>query len=494
MTQEILTAIVLSILFGLLVGIQRERSDADRMGVRTFTLLTLFGTVCGVLSSQLGVWLIGVGLLVTLGLVALGWLLRNPMRNPTSMDILDVPTSATATTPAAKMTPVTPATASSSEDSLVTESLTTKSATSVFPIGPHPEHRHGLTTEVSAVMMFCVGAMLAIGHLEFAIVVGGLVAILLQSKVRLHTFAARLGEEDVRAIMTFILVSCIVLPVLPNRTFGPFDVLNPREIWFFVVLIVGLNLTGYLAYRFYGERTGIWLGGIMGGLVSSTATTVSWSRSSRESARLMEAAIVVILVATAISFFRVIVLIGAVSMDLAGAVAIPIGTLGGTCLVESLWMARRYLGHAARSSNDSIREPYAMAAETSQLRNPTQIRVALTFAAMYAVILFVTAAVLHRANASSGGPIELVVAMISGFTDMDAIALSTARLVRGTGTQLGTSGGMLMILAATCGSLIFKLGIAGFLGGRRFVVRLGLWYILPLIAAMVVTAITMSSP
>lgn len=424
MTQELLTAITLSVLFGLLIGIQRERNESNRMGARTFTMITLFGTVCGFLSQETGDWFLGVGLVITLGLATLGWLLREA------------------------------------------------------------EHRRGLTTEVAAVLMYSVGVLLAIEQREIALVVGGLVAVLLQSKVKLHALAARLGEEDVRAIMTFILVACIVMPVLPNRTFGPYSVLNPREVWLFVVLIVGLNLTGYLAYRFYGERAGIWLGGIMGGIVSSTATTVSWSKIARDDGELIPASEVVILVATAIAFFRVMILIGAVSLKLAWSVAIPLGVLGVTCLGESLWMAWRYEMIGSRKTTITAQPPDSM------VKNPTQLRSALGFAAMYALILLAIAWV--KSHLHFSGPIMVVVAAISGLTDMDAIAMSTARLVNTLDAQspsLSIPDGQMMIVSAAIGALLFKIGIAATMGHWRQGWNLAKYYTIPIFAAILTTLI-----
>lgn len=466
MTQELLTTITLSILFGLLVGIQRERNEADRMGARTFTMLTLFGAVCGFLGKPMGYWIVGMGFFVTLGLVILGYLSRW-LPNIVGQ-------SYAGTNP--------------TDQSRLGQSGTTSAPTAT--------RRRGMTTEVAAVLMFSVGVLLALGYREFAIVVGGLVALLLQAKPQLHTIARRLGEEDVRAIMTFILVACIVLPILPDQNYGPYSVLNPREIWLFVVLIVGLNLSGYLAYRFFGERAGIWLGGIMGGIVSSTATAVSWSRCAKDDAALIPASEVVILVATAISFFRVLILIGAVSIKLAWEVAVPLGLLGCICLAESLWLAwslkrskekilRQTRGRAlvAPSEDSASSAPSQM--PDSMVKNPTQLKAALWFAALYGVIVLGIAAV--KANLSFSGPIMMVVAAISGLTDMDAIVLSTARLVGATdpSAALSLADGRMMVVSAAIGAILFKICIVTSIGGFRQGLRMVKYYTIPIIAAFI---------
>ena len=124
-----------------------------------------------------------------------------------------------------------------------------------------------------------------------AVAVGGTVAVLLQFKPELHGIAEKLGDEDLRAIMQFVLISCIILPILPNEQFGlshlfpqfpaELDVFNPYFTWLMVVLIVGMSLGGYILYKFLGQNAGIFLGGVLGGIISSTAATVSYSRQAR---------------------------------------------------------------------------------------------------------------------------------------------------------------------------------------------------------------------
>jgi uncharacterized membrane protein (DUF4010 family) len=96
--------------------------------------------------------------------------------------------------------------------------------------------------------MYALGAYLAAGNATAAIVVGGVVAVLLHWKQPLHRFVDKIGERDIHAMMQFVLIALVILPVLPDQTYGPYEVLNPREIWRVVVLIVGIGLTGYVAY------------------------------------------------------------------------------------------------------------------------------------------------------------------------------------------------------------------------------------------------------
>jgi len=202
---------------GLLVGLQREHVTKRLGGVRTFPLVTMLGAISGLLAQSFGGWMVAAGLLALTGIIVIGDLaeLREDKLDP------------------------------------------------------------GVTTEVAMLLMFVIGAYLVVGRREVAIALGGAVAVLLQFKGELHGIARKLGEDDLRAIMQFVLISCIILPVLPDKTYGPYAVINPRNIWLMIVLIVGLSLSGYIAYKFFGSKVGVVLSGILGGLISSTATTVS---------------------------------------------------------------------------------------------------------------------------------------------------------------------------------------------------------------------------
>ena len=198
---------------------QREQAATQLAGLRTFALITVLGTICGLLAMNFGGWVIASGLLALVGALMTGHV---------------------AELKGAKV-------------------------------------ESGVTTEVAALAMLGVGAYLVVGYREVAIVVGGGIAVLLQFKGQLHGITARLGDDS-KSIMQFALISMVILPILPNQTYGPFNVVNPRQIGLMVVLIVGIGLVGYIAYRFFGEMAGLLLAGVLGGNISSTATTASYSK------------------------------------------------------------------------------------------------------------------------------------------------------------------------------------------------------------------------
>jgi uncharacterized membrane protein (DUF4010 family) len=315
----------------------------------------------------------------------------------------------------------------------------------------------GITSEIAVLMMFGLGALVVLGPLELGIVLGGMVAVLLQAKGRLRRLASRLGDEDVTTIMRFVVITLIILPVLPDRTYGPFDVLNPRQIWLMVVLIVGISLAGYLAYKLSGERVGAVLAGILGGMISSTATTVSYARQSRSGPRAVEVSTIVVLIASSMVFLRVLVEIAVVAPGAFLQAAPPL------CILFASFVALSGVtwSRARRTST-----------EPADHGNPTELKSALIFGALYALILLAVAA----GREWFGDQGLYAIGVLSGLTDMDAITLSTAQLTRTGRVPPDTLWRVTTVAALS--NLTFKLGILGTLGGRGIFRR-----VLPFLAA-----------
>jgi uncharacterized membrane protein (DUF4010 family) len=377
---------------GLLVGMQRERVHSKIAGIRTFPLVTVFGTVCALLAQASGSWILGGGLLGLAGLIVAAQVLEARQR----------------------------------------------------PADP------GVTTEVAMLLMYCVGACLAYGYPGPAIAVGGGVAVLLQMKGQLHGFVARLGDKDLRAIMQFALISLVILPVLPDRTYGPFDVFNPRQTWWMVVLIVGISLGGYIVYKFFGEKAGSLLAGTLGGLISSTATTVTYAKSSIAGDDTTRLPTVVILVASTVVYARLLLEIAVVAPSFLRSAAGPMVILlilmgAGAVYFWSRWRD----------------VPSGMADQ----ENPSELKPAILFGALYALALLAVAAAKHF----FGNQALYVVAALSGLTDVDAITLSSSQLV--AAGRLDGGQGWRIIVTATLSNLLFKASTIAALGHRKLLVR-----------------------
>ncbi|VAX42239.1 hypothetical protein MNBD_PLANCTO03-1415 [hydrothermal vent metagenome] len=384
---------------GMLVGLQRERSPSSTHvgGVRTFPLVTVLGSACAMLGASMGPWL---AVAAFLGVVAAG---------------------------------------------IIANVIGAKRG------DPEP----GMTTEVAMMVMFIVGVMLASEMLEIAVAIGVGTAILLQLKERLHDWARRLGDRDIHAVMQFALITFIVLPVLPNETYGPFDVLNPYRIWLMVVLVVGISLAGFIAFRVLGKTSGTLAAGLIGGLISSTATTVSYARRVRGTTNGHGAVIAVLILATLVMYGRVIAEIRLVSPTHAAMIATPVAIMAAATLVCA---ALAMLGHGKDGG------------EMPEQDNPTELKSALLFGGLYAVILVFVAA----AKEWFGDTGIYAVAIISGLTEMDAITLSAGRLVeRG---RLDPETAWRVVVLASMSNMVFKTGIAWTLGGARLALRLAAWF------------------
>ena len=373
---------------GLLVGLQRERTDARLAGFRTFPLVTVFGAICALLAQAHGGWILGLGLVGLAGILVVG----------------NLPPPKTA------------------------------------------GETGGITTEVAILVMFGIGAYLIVGHAVVAIVVGGVVSVLLHLKPEMHALAARIGDRDFKAMMQFALISLVILPVLPNEYYGPYRVLNPFKIWLMVVLIVGISLGGYVVYKWVGAKAGALLGGVLGGLISSTATTVSVARRARATPETQGLAWLMILVASAIVFVRVLVLVGATAPGFLRRAAVPMGGMFIVLVVMSL--AVFFL---QRNPPKQI----------VKQENPSELKPAILFAALYAGVLLAVA--WARDYFGAGG--LYAVAALSGLTDMDAITLSVTQLVNTA--QVPPETGWRVILVASMSNLVFKAGVVAVLGGAQ---------------------------
>ncbi len=397
--------LMVSLGLGLLLGLERERSGRSIAGIRTFPIISLFGTVCAQVGEVFGGWVVAAGLLALTAVI-------------------------------------------------VPANFIQRRSGNVDP---------GTTTEIAALLLYVVGASIAIGYFAAALVVAGVLAVLLHSKKPLHNFARAVGERDMRAIMLFVLLSLVILPVLPNRDFGPYSVWNPFKLWLMVVLIVGISLGGYIAYKLFGAGAGALLGGVIGGMVSSTATTVSYARRTGSEETLASLGAFVIMTASCVSVVRVLVEVAAVAPLHFGEIAWPLVTMLAACVAIAL-----VLYFPSRKQ----------ATKMPEQKNPAELKPALIFGMLYAVVLLAVA--VAKQHFGSAG--LYVVAIISGLTDLDAITLSTAQLANSKKVEPLVA--WHVILIAVLSNLVFKFGIVAALGPARLTKRVGMAFGAALIAGL----------
>jgi uncharacterized membrane protein (DUF4010 family) len=281
--------------------------------------------------------------------------------------------------------------------------------------------------------------------------VGIVATLLLYFRTELHGFSEKLSGRDVSSMLQFAVLSFIVLPLLPDRAFDPYDVLNPYHLWLMVVLISGVSLAGYLALRLIGPRRSVALLGAFGGLISSTATTLVYSRQAGISAATAPLGAAIIVVANLVVLLRLLVLSVVVAPAIMPQLApiVALGFAAGFVVV-------------ARQVRCLMASPDL---EAPDLSNPTNLRVALGFGALYAVVLL-GAAWLSEHAGSHG---LYAIALVSGLADVDAITLSTLNLFgaeRLTGAVATTA-----ITLAFLAAVAFKLAAAAVLGRAPFMKR-----------------------
>ena len=396
--QELLTAagdFAVAILLGALVGIEREKRKEEKdkggiAGLRTFTLLALLGAAAGFLARSLSSpWIVAAALLIVGAFVVAGYFV------------------------AARAKP----------------------------------EATGLTTEVAAVVVFLLGAMVMLGFAELAVGLGVLTAAVLAYKRPLHSIVDKLGWDDVYAGLRLLIATFIALPLLPNEPIDPWGALNPYTLWLLVILISSLSLIGYVLTRLLGPARGTALTGLAGGLVSSTAVTLSFAREGCDRPKKAAALTCGILLAWSVMFARVIVLVAAVNRPLLPHVLAPFLVMA---LVVAAFAAYLYYhggGGAAGKKGVNVQNPFSLTA-------------AAKFAALFAVVLLAVKIVREHFPPSG----LYAVAGIAGLTDVDAITLSMSEFAKSGEAQVA----VIAIVIAALSNTIVKCVMAFVLAGAKF--------------------------
>jgi uncharacterized membrane protein (DUF4010 family) len=392
---------------GLLVGLERERNPHAKAGLRTFTLIALAGSLSAVIGTATGSAWVAAAALAVIGISLAG------------ANFVDPSTRA--------------------DDS-------------------------GTTTVVAAVVVYCLGVLIVLGDRLLAVTIGIAMTALLHFKVELEGVARRLTPTDLRSVLQFAALTAIVLPLLPDRAYGPYEVLNPFQIWLMVVLISGISLAGYVAWRLTLGRNGLLLTGLLGGLVSSTATTLVAARAARRGVQPASAALLTITLANAMMFARVLLLAAVVapSVALRGAAALGAALLLAAPAVFWQWRA------AGRAAPEQAAEPSGAAPD---FRNPTNLPAALLFAAGYALVLLIGAWAADRI-----GPQGFYgLAFVSGMTDVDAITLTALHLHNSA--AIGGSTAATGIALAVGANLLLKAALVWVVGGSLLGARAALAFL-----------------
>jgi uncharacterized membrane protein (DUF4010 family) len=344
---------VVALAIGLLMGLERERNPAAKAGLRTFALTAMLGVLAAHLATALGaLWLIAVGLLLVGAMMIAAYLRATPQ----------------------------------------------------------PDDDPGTTTVAALMLCYGLGVLVWHDEIQLAVMLGIVATMLLYFKPELRGWSQEMSRHDLLSVLQFAVLALIILPLVPNRNYGPYGALNPYQIWWMVVLIAGVGLAGYAALRLAGQERGAVMLGLLGGLVSSTATTLAFSRHARASRDMVPIAVIVIVLANLVVEVRLGVLAAVVAPGVLPQL-LPV-LVGGLAIggLGAIYGVRR------------LRPQGEMPALA--MGNPTELRTALGFGLMYAIVLL-AAAWLSDWLGTRG---LYAVSLISGLTDVDAITLSSLRL------------------------------------------------------------------
>lgn len=381
-------AFAVSLGIGLLIGLERERKPDTKAGLRTFALTALLGCLAAMLAEiTVSGWVIPAGLLMVAAMMIVAQ----------ARDPLD-------------------------------------------------DGDPGTTSVVALMVCYGLGTLAWFGQATLAVMLAITVTVLLYFKAQLQGVTRSLTHKDLISILQFGVLSLVVLPILPNQDYGPYQALNPHQIWWMVVLISGLSLAGYAALRIVGNRHGAPLLGFFGGLVSSTATTMVFARNARDDAKLTATATLVILIANLVVTIR----LGIVAVVLAPSLLVPLASVLGIGLLLGLVVAI-FRWRTLTAAGDL---------PLPEVKNPTELRTALSFGLLYGIVLLL-AAWLQDIAGSQG---LYLVALASGLTDVDAITLSTLRLFNQQ--TLEAAPAVTAIGLAVLSNLAFKSGLVITIGGR----------------------------
>lgn len=401
--SEALMSLAVAVAAGLLLGVERQQNaraqEKDEFGgIRTFPLIALLGALGALVRPVAGPWLLAGSFL---GVVAFVTVSHHRASAAGSIGV------------------------SSEVAALVAFALGAVSAT------------HGLMTDATRHLLVGAAAALALA--------------LLAMKKPLHGFASRISEGDLTATVKFVSLALIVLPALPRGTYGPLDVLSPFKIGKMVVLIAGISFAGYIAARVVGAARGLLVAGLLGGLVSSTAVTLTYSGRARSEPALAPLCAVAITAACSMMFARVLAVVGVVHRPLLASLAPSLGAMALVGFGASWWFYRRASGEAVQGEGEG---------EGAALRNPFELRQALSFGLVYAGVLFVAKA----AQTWFGSAGLYASAVLAGLTDVDAITLSVTDMSRAGLPDVSAT--TAIVLAAVTNTAV-KAGIALWTGGPR---------------------------
>ncbi|HUG09781.1 MAG TPA: MgtC/SapB family protein [Opitutaceae bacterium] len=388
---------LMALALGFLIGIERERSASTKpgrstAGLRTFTLVSLSGFGCAWLQQA------GVAFAVPVGLLAFAAL-----------------------------------------------------GVSAY-FAKLNEGRLGWTTEAMVLLAYLIGALSLTAEPWLPLSLGIIGTLLLSEKARFEHFVQTLDNSEFLAVLKFLIVTALILPLLPDRAFTQFG-LNPSKLWMIVVLVSSVGFAGYFLIRRFGQTSGWWLSGVAGGIVSSTALSVAAGRIAQKNPAQAQHALQAVVLASSVMYLRLLALIALISPEFALALWWRLALLCAAGLVIA-WLVRPRKDDAGGS--------------VTSMQNPFEVLPALVFAALFVVFTVVTALV--RTHFGDSG--LLVLSALIGLSDITPVVLSLVNGAVVTPTLLAAV--LVAMMTNTMAKGVYFSALA--VGVRReTLTRFGIW-------------------
>ncbi|WP_337872309.1 MgtC/SapB family protein [Ignavibacterium sp.] len=398
----ILQGLAVVVFIGMLIGLEREyaRNKEEKIfaGIRTFPLIGLYGFTSALMSSITENWVYAIFFIGFAGLSIAAY-------------------------------------HSSSKDGKV-----------------------GGTSEVSAFIVFILGSLVYWGYILLPVVIAIIITMFLSLKIQLHSFVGKVSAADIYATLKLAIITLIILPILPDKTYGPFDVLNPRLIWYMVIFVSGISFVGYIFIKMLGKDKGIIVTSLLGGMVSSTALTFSLAKKSKIEEPLSFNYGLGVVTASSMMFLRVLLIISILNVSLVLPLFIPLVIFSLVGVAASIFFYKR---------NMNLNE-----AEI-ELKNPFELKSAFVFGIIFGLTIFLSKA----AQVYFGDQGLFAASALAGFSSVDAITISISRLFN---QSITLAVAMKAIVFATISNTVIKMFISSFWGSviLRQVVWKGLGIIL----------------
>lgn len=304
--------------------------------------------------------------------------------------------------------------------------------------------RRGGTSELAGFLVFILGSMVFLGYMLLPVIIAIIITSFLSLKIQLHSFVGKVSAEDIYATLKLAIITLIILPVLPNKTFGPFDVLNPVHIWYMVIFVSGLSFLGYVLIKLYGNKKGIFFTSILGGMVSSTAYTFSISKKSVNEINLSYNYAVSIISASSMMFIRALIIIAVLNTAFAKTLTLPFLIFASIGFIIYLIF---YKKSTQIDDNEII------------LSNPFELKSAFIFGIIFGLTIFLT----KFAQVYLGNQGVYLASSLAGLSSIDAIIISLSNFFNKTISPIEAKRA---IIFATLTNTVIKIFIAFFWGNK----------------------------